>query len=422
MGLRVERVERSEPSSSVRSTVATTRSKRRSGAASATGAGYPQPRRGPRPRVRRPRSPRRRADDRGGGARACSGRRAATSSSSSSTTARPTRRASSSARSTTPGCGSSATTSRSASPARSTSGSTPPRGRYLARMDADDIALAALAGDDRSGAYARRRQRRRRHGDDRPATRTGASARSTGCPAARRAVRWAALFSSPFFHSTVVVDRAVLDEHGLRYDPSFAESEDYDLWARLLGVADGDNVREALVLYRKHEAQASARRAELQRECQRRVALRQIAALAPRARRGGAELAWLAGAGLPLHDGTVRAAADALGRLVESFERRHGGDEARRAAAWSLARRACVERRPRAARDAGAAARSGAPGRRARGGCGAGTTHAPSSVAARSWLRAGTDAPGRRHVRPPRADAVSDGDARPSPRIGPSSS
>ena len=146
-------------------------------------------------------------------------------------------------------------------------------------------------------------------------------------------MRWTALFSSPFFHSTVVVDRAALDEHGLRYDPSFGESEDYDLWARLLDVADGDNVHEALVLYRKHETQASARRAALQRECQRRVALRQIAALAPDLDEADAELAWLAGAGLALPDGTAAAAADLLERLVEAFESRHGGDEARRAAA-----------------------------------------------------------------------------------------
>ena len=89
-------------------------------------------------------------------------------------------------------------------------------------------------------------------------------------PIGPRAVRWACLFSSPFFHSTVAVDRAVLERERLRYDTSFGESEDYDLWSRLLSVADGDNIGDALVLYRKHEAQASARRATLQRECQRR--------------------------------------------------------------------------------------------------------------------------------------------------------
>ena len=215
-------------------------------------------------------------------------------------------------------------------------------GTYLARMDADDVALPrwleTILGRLRTGGSAVVGSGMiDLHKDGRLGT-------VHRMPGGARAVRWASLFSSPFFHSTVIIDRAVLAEHSLRYDPSFGESEDYDLWARLLDLADGDNVHDALVLYRKHETQASARRAALQRVCQRRVALRQIAALAPELDAADAELAWLAGAGLPLPDGTPAAAADALGRLVEAFERRHGGDEARTAAAWSLARASSGDR------------------------------------------------------------------------------
>ena len=80
-------------------------------------------------------------------------------------------------------------------------------------------------------------------------------------PVGRRAVRWAALFSTPFYHSTVILDRTVLDEHGLRYDTYFDESEDFELWTRLLSVIDGDNIPDAMVLYRQHPGQASRRRA-----------------------------------------------------------------------------------------------------------------------------------------------------------------
>ena len=138
-------------------------------------------------------------------------------------------------------------------------------------------------------ARARRRARPLGPGASRSSARrrstctpTEGSGPCTGCRRPQRAVRWASLFSSPFFHPTVIVDRAVLDRHGLRYDTSFPESEDYDLWSRLLEVAEGDNVSEPLVLYRRHDAQASARRRELQLECRRRVALRQIAKLVPR--------------------------------------------------------------------------------------------------------------------------------------------
>ena len=205
-------------------------------------------------------------------------------------------------------------------------------------MDADDVALPPLA---RAASSARIRSLPSAavvgagtidlHAD-------GALGTVHRMPVGARAMRWAALFSSPFFHPTVVVDRAVLERHELRYDTSFAESEDYDLWARLLDVADGDNVPAALVLYRRHAAQASTRRAELQLDCQRRVALRQIEPIAPGLTGQRAELAWRAGGGLALPAGTARQAADALRELVEAFEARHGGREARRAAAWALAR------------------------------------------------------------------------------------
>ena len=90
--------------------------------------------------------------------------------------------------------------------------------------------------------------------------------------------------------------------------------------------------------------------------------------------------------------GPRRAAADALGRLVEAFERRHGGDEARRAAAWSLARaRASSGDRARLATRAlrldPALPIDGLRRLRAR------NEARSEQVAARSWLRAGMDAP-----------------------------
>jgi len=210
------------------------------------------------------------------------------------------------------------------------------RGRFVARMDADDVALPGWL--ERILARIEARPTVAVVGTGMIDLAGGSLGTVHRMPHGTRAVRWAALFSSPFFHSTVLLDRQVLDAHGLRYDTSFGESEDYDLWARLLSVADGDNIPEALVLYRKHGAQASARRTELQLECRRRVALRQIEALAPRLGPRHAELAWRAGGGLELEPGAGADAAEALTELVESFESVHGGSEARRAAAWALVR------------------------------------------------------------------------------------
>ena len=156
-------------------------------------------------------------------------------------------------------------------------------------------------------------------------------------PTGAGAVRWAALFSSPFFHPSVLVDRDLLERNGLRYDTSFEESEDYELWSRLLDVADGDNLPDPLVLYRVHAAQASQRRRELQRECQLRVARRRIADLAPELSAGEVELAWRVGSADAIDPGESEAAADAYLALLAAFERRDGAG-ARAQAARDVAR------------------------------------------------------------------------------------
>lgn len=99
--------------------------------------------------------------------------------------------------------------------------------------------------------------------------------------AGRAAARWRALFSAPVFHFTAVVRRAVLEENRLRYDTAFAESEDYDLWTRVLDRGDADCVEAPLALRRVHPGQASLRRGDLQRSLAESISLRQITRLAP---------------------------------------------------------------------------------------------------------------------------------------------
>jgi glycosyltransferase involved in cell wall biosynthesis len=213
-------------------------------------------------------------------------------------------------------------------------------GRFVARLDADDV------------AFPRRLEHQvARLRDDPSLTILGSAVlelRADGSPgdlhvmpSGPASVRWAALFSSPFFHPTVVVERDVLEREGLRYDPEFLESEDYDLWTRLLGVRDGDNLGQPLVLYRVHERQASTTRRDLQREFQRRVAFREISAIAPNLSPGHVELAWQVGAGERVEDADTGDAVAAFCELVDAFDRAHGGGF-RPAAARSLARFAGV--------------------------------------------------------------------------------
>ncbi len=209
------------------------------------------------------------------------------------------------------------------------------RGRYLARMDADDVAFpdwlerslpllesdVALVG---SGVV-----------DVDEHGRPGAVHLHE---AGGVAMQWRALFSAPVFHNTVVLARDVLEDRGLRYDTSFGESEDYELWVRLLRVSEGDCVEAPLVVHRLHPDQASRRRGELQRSLAEEISLRRIAAVEPELPEQRAILAravWL-GADVAAD---VDDASTAFIALVRSFEREHGPDPSvRRSAARALVR------------------------------------------------------------------------------------
>ena len=193
------------------------------------------------------------------------------------------------------------------------------RGRYVARLDADDI------------AFPRRLERQLQRMVSGSAIAVTGSAvldiDASSCPgvlhlmpSGPETVRWAALFSSPFFHPSVLVEREVLERHGLRYDPGYLESEDYDLWTRLLAHAEGDNLTEPLVLYRVHPGQASQARGGLQRTFQERVSLREIERVAPEMGAERVELARRVGAGLPLEAERLEDGAYAYVDLLHAFE------------------------------------------------------------------------------------------------------
>ncbi len=198
-------------------------------------------------------------------------------------------------------------------------------GRLIARMDADDIALPRRL----------ELQLARLHASPAVAV-VGSSVAELDendrigaihlLPAGVEVTRWRSLFGTPFFHPSVVVDRAALEQQGLRYDAGYdagdASTEDYELWSRLLDVADGDNVAEPLLLYRRHGGQASVRRKEHQLELRRAIAERRILAVAPGLGPEGAESAWLVGDARAVPGGREAEAVDAYLELLAAFPER----------------------------------------------------------------------------------------------------
>lgn len=107
------------------------------------------------------------------------------------------------------------------------------RGRYVVRMDADDVALpdrlhrqvqfmedhphVVAAGGQLTYVDAR--------GVDLGVTRGGDTERSL-------------LWATPLLHPTVILRRGALEANGLRYEETFRYAEDYALWLRLSRVGE----------------------------------------------------------------------------------------------------------------------------------------------------------------------------------------
>jgi glycosyltransferase involved in cell wall biosynthesis/GT2 family glycosyltransferase len=253
------------------------------------------------------------------------------------------------------------------------------RGRYVARLDADDVALPTrlelqlehIRRDEDVAIVGTGVLDLDEDGD------VGALHRM---PRGKEAVRWESLFTAPVIHPTALIERRVLERHGLRYDPAYLESEDYDLFTRLLGVSEGDNLAAPLVLKRAHAGQASKRRSDLQTGFQRKIALREIRRLAPDLSAEDAERGWRFGSGRSLDPGPVDRDADSFVELLRRFESHFGVHATvRESAARTLARQGLRGRALRLSPSLPARVAAGRSRRTIRG--------RPARRRAASWLR-----------------------------------
>lgn len=74
------------------------------------------------------------------------------------------------------------------------------------------------------------------------------------------------LFDCGICHPTVMIRNAILRDHPIRYDESYEPSEDYELWIRLAGKFKLANLHEKLLRYRISEEQVSNKKNDRQRQ------------------------------------------------------------------------------------------------------------------------------------------------------------
>lgn len=192
------------------------------------------------------------------------------------------------------------------------------RGRYIARLDADDVAepgrlAAQVAFLDREADvamvgswYSIIDEHGRRIGERR-------------VPEHHDDIRWMLRFCNAFAHSAVTIRKSALDEAGL-YDESLRYAMDYDLWVRISARMRVANLGEFLVRWRTRTDSLTARLGE-DTERLDRVAddvARRLAwpDLSPAERRRRAAILCGIVAGSPV-DATVSDARWALGALTD---------------------------------------------------------------------------------------------------------
>lgn len=128
------------------------------------------------------------------------------------------------------------------------------RGKYIARMDCDDISLSnrlevQVEYMDKhenvavSGSYV-----------EMVGKNTGIVKYPTDCDE----IRCYLLAGPPFAHPSVIMRKSVLTRYNIFYDESFSRSQDYELWIRLLQVASAGNIERVLFQYRIHDHQVSS--------------------------------------------------------------------------------------------------------------------------------------------------------------------
>jgi glycosyltransferase involved in cell wall biosynthesis len=131
------------------------------------------------------------------------------------------------------------------------------KGKYIARMDGDDISLPERFA--KQVAYMEANP---------DVVLCGTSYKIIGInkqiviPESDDAIKLTMLKTNCIAHPSVMIRKKIIDEFSILYDVSKEPAEDYDLWVKMLSYGKLYNLQDVLLHYRIHNTQVSRKRAE----------------------------------------------------------------------------------------------------------------------------------------------------------------
>jgi glycosyltransferase involved in cell wall biosynthesis len=129
------------------------------------------------------------------------------------------------------------------------------RGKYIARMDADDISL-----EERLKIQVDYMEGHPDIGLCGSAVRTFGEFETTiKFPVADSVIKATLLFYNPFAHPTVIMRKEIMDSYDLQYNDEFTFIEDYELWVQFSKISRFSNIDKVLLKYRIHPDKVSTK-------------------------------------------------------------------------------------------------------------------------------------------------------------------
>lgn len=136
------------------------------------------------------------------------------------------------------------------------------KGKYIARMDADDIAMP------------RRFEEQVKYLEEHPEVMcVGTGAEKIGSVnlytqlfsryiiprCTQEEIKAWLLLGTPLLHPSVMMNATLVKRADLNYDPAFRKAQDYELWTRMIWVGEVRNIRKPLMKYRYSAFQSSSK-------------------------------------------------------------------------------------------------------------------------------------------------------------------